>query len=93
MIHFSYLPSSYIFCLQVIENQTLLGILHLLTAQQTNKFIVRGACWTISNITTGTKQQVQGACLRYSHFIYPGFDFETNIWKQPLMKQLVFSVS
>ena len=59
MIHFSYLLSSYIFCLQIIENQALPGILHLLTAQQTNKSIVRGACWTISNITAETKQQVQ----------------------------------
>ena len=47
-------------CVQaVIDNQALPRILHLLTAQQTNKAIVRGACWTISNITAGTKEQIQ----------------------------------
>ena len=50
-----------IFCtLQVAtDNQALLPILQLLTAEETKKSILREACWTISNIAAGTKKQIQ----------------------------------
>ena len=43
----------------VINNQALPRILNLLIANQTKKDIVREACWTISNIAAGTKEQIQ----------------------------------
>ena len=43
----------------VINNQALPRILNLLTADHTKKDIVREACWTISNIAAGTKEQIQ----------------------------------
>ena len=43
----------------VINNQALPRILNLLIANQTKKDIVREACWTISNIAEGTKEQIQ----------------------------------
>jgi importin subunit alpha-1 len=43
----------------VIDNQALPRILDLLTAEQAKKIIMKEACWTISNITAGTKEQVQ----------------------------------
>jgi hypothetical protein len=43
----------------VIDNQVLLGILHLLQNEQITEPIMKEACWTISNITAGTKEQVQ----------------------------------
>jgi hypothetical protein len=55
LIYLSYILS----CAVVIDNQVLPRILHLLTEDQTNKIILKEACWTISNITAGTKEQVQ----------------------------------
>jgi hypothetical protein len=43
----------------VIDNQVLPGILHLLQNQQITESIMKEVCWTISNITVGTKEQVQ----------------------------------
>eukprot|EP00253_Pinus_taeda_P023799 PITA_23799 len=42
-----------------IDNGALPRILHLLTIQPTKKTITKEACWTISNITAGTRSQVQ----------------------------------
>jgi len=42
-----------------IDNQALPRILQLITTEQTKKSILKEACWTISNITAGTKHQVQ----------------------------------
>ena len=43
----------------VIDNQVLPGILRLLQNQQITESIMKEVCWTISNITAGTKEQVQ----------------------------------
>jgi hypothetical protein len=45
--------------LVVIDNQVFPGILRLLQNQQITEPIMKEACWTISNITAGTKEQVQ----------------------------------
>jgi hypothetical protein len=43
----------------VIDNQVLPGILSLLQNQKITESIMKEVCWTISNITAGTKEQVQ----------------------------------
>jgi hypothetical protein len=43
----------------VIDNQVLPAILGLLQNEQITEPIMKKACWTISNITAGTKEQVQ----------------------------------
>jgi hypothetical protein len=47
------------FCLQcVIDNQALPCLLNLLTTNH-KKSIKKEACWTISNITAGNREQIQ----------------------------------